>query len=353
MIDLGQMLQETVRRDASDLHFLAGEPPRIRRYGDLEPLTRDPLRAADVSTALDAIMPEAARTQLAAEDGTDFAYAARGVGRFRVNVFRQFAGLGGVFRWIPDHILTLEALGLPEVLPQLCLQQNGLILVTGKTGSGKSTTLAAMIDYINQRRRAHIVTIEDPIEFIHARKRSLVSQREVGHHTPRFASALRSALREDPDVVMVGELRDLETISLAVTAAEMGILIFGTLHTAGAVSTIDRLVNTFPAKQQPQVRNMLSTSLQAVISQQLVRRADGGGRVAAVELLINNYAVGNIIREGKTEQLDGVVRSGALQGMLSMDTSIQRLLDAGHITARDAYAMAQDKSRFERAGKDG
>ncbi|MDZ7827844.1 MAG: PilT/PilU family type 4a pilus ATPase [Gammaproteobacteria bacterium] len=298
------------------------------------------------------IMPESVRRQFERRDGADFAHIAEGIGRFRVNVFRHFGGIGAVFRWIPDQILTLEDLGLPEVLHRFGMQSNGLVLVTGKTGSGKSTTLAAVIDAINQRRRGHIVTIEDPIEFIHTRKKSLVSQREVGRHTPRFVDALRSALREDPDVIMVGELRDLETMGLAVTAAEMGILVFGTLHTAGATSTIDRLVNTFPPTRQGQVRNMVSTSLLGIVSQQLLQSADGNGRVVAAEVLVNNHAVGNIIRESKTDQLDNVIRSGALQGMVSMDGSIQRLLDGGLITAREAYAAALDKSRFERSAKE-
>ena len=346
-IDIASLLDEAVRREASDLHLMAGNPPRIRRHGELESLEGEPLDPEALGEALTEIMPEASRAELDRDDGTDFAHAQRGSGRFRVNVLRQFYGLGAVFRTIPEQVLPLETLGLPEVLQQFALQNNGLVLVTGKTGSGKSTTLASLLDAINQRRRAHIVTIEDPVEYVHTRKRSLVSQREVGQHTASFASALRSALREDPDIIMVGELRDLETISLAVTAAEMGILIFATLHTASATSTVERLVNTFASKQQAQVRNMLSTSLQAVISQQLVRRDDGEGRVAAVEVLINNHAVGNIIREGKTEQLDGVIRSGALQGMMSMDTSLQRLLDGGFIDARAAYVHAIDKSRFQ------
>jgi len=351
MIDLDRLLQESIRRDGSDLHLLADSPARVRRHGQLELLGTDSLSAGPLSEALDGIMPEAARRQFREHDGTDFAHVARGVGRFRVNVFRHFGGVGAVFRWIPDQILSLENLGLPEVLRQFGMQSNGLVLVTGKTGSGKSTTLAAMIDTINQRRRGHIITIEDPVEFIHTRKKSLVSQREVGRHTPRFIDALRSALREDPDVIMVGELRDLETMALAVTAAEMGILIFGTLHTSGAVSTIDRMINTFPPIRQAQVRNMLSTSLQGVVSQQLLQRADDNGRVLAAEVLINNHAVGNIIREGKTDQLDNVIRSGALQGMVSMDASIQRLLDGGLISAQEAHATAFDKSRFERGAK--
>ena len=349
MIDLARLLEAATRRGASDLHLMADGPPRIRCTGDLEVLEEEPLEPEALAEALGAIMPEFAHAQFEAEDGTDFAYTARGTGRFRVNVMRQFSGIGAVFRWIPDEVQSLESLGLPEVLEQFALQTHGLVLVTGKTGSGKSTTLAAMIDAINRRRRGHIVTIEDPVEFVHTRKRSLVSQREVGRHTPAFADALRSALREDPDVIMVGELRDLETMGLAVTAAEMGILVFGTLHTAGAVSAIDRLVNTFPAKRQAQVRNMVSTSLQGIVSQQLLRRADGTGRVLAAEVLVNNHAVGNMLREGKTEQLENVIRGGALQGMVSMDVSIQRLLDAGLVSAQEAYAAALDKSRFERA----
>lgn len=353
MIDLARLLEQATQRQASDLHLLAQGPPRIRRYGDLESLEPDPLAPEPLAEALREIMPEAARRQFDAEDGADFAYSRSGLGRFRVNVFRQFSGIGAVFRCIPDQIQSLENLGLPEVLHQFALQQMGLVLVTGKTGSGKSTTLAAMIDAINRRRRGHIVTIEDPIEFVHSRKRSVVSQREVGRHTPQFLDALHSALREDPDVIMVGELRDLETVSLAVTAAEMGILVFGTLHSASAVSSIDRLVNTFPSNQQAQVRKIVSTSLRGVVSQQLLRRADGSGRVLAVEVLVNNHAVGNILREGKTEQLDDVIRSSALQGMVNMDASIQRLLDAGLITGREAYTAALDKSRFERAAKGG
>jgi len=349
MSKLGELLRDTVRRGGSDLHFFAGEPPRMRHDGTLATVSgQTALTADDVQAELDAIMPETARVEFAERDGTDFAYSAEGIGRFRVNVLRHFAGAGAVFRSIPDRILPLDALGMPEVLASFCRQRNGLVLVTGKTGSGKSTTLAAMLDAINQERKAHIVTIEDPIEFIHARKRSLISQREVGRHAPAFATALRSALREDPDVIMVGELRDLETIQLAVTAAEMGILILATLHTSNASSTIDRLVNTFPEKQQAQVRNMLSTSLQAIVSQQLVPRTDGG-RVAAVEVLINSHAVGNIIREGKTDQLDGVMRSGALVGMTTMDASLQRLVDGGLITPQEAWAAAVDKTRFSGA----
>jgi twitching motility protein PilT len=277
----------------------------------------------------------------------DYAYEVAGLARFRVNVFRHLHGLGAVLRVIPSTVQTLEELRLPPVLKTLCREKNGLILVTGPTGSGKSTTLAAMIDFINRDRKGHIITIEDPVEFVHRRQHCLLSQREVGVHTPSFASALHAALREDPDVILVGELRDLETISLAVTAAETGILIFGTLHTNGAAATVDRMINVFPAHEQPRIRTMLSTSLRSVISQQLVRRADGKGRLAAVEILINNTATANIIREGKTGQLIGVIERGALQGMQSLDNCLRSLLDAKLITGEEAYRKAVNKSKFE------
>jgi len=233
-----------------------------------------------------------------------------------------------VFRVIPNTVRTLEELGVPPVLHTLCRERNGLMLVTGPTGSGKSTTLAAMIDAINRERRGHIITIEDPVEFVHRRQGCLISQREVGMHTPTFAAALHSALREDPDVILVGELRDLETVHLAVTAAETSLLVFATLHTNGAAATVDRLINVFPANEQPRIRTMLSTSLRSVISQQLVRRADGRGQVAACEVLINNAAIANLIREGKTQQIASVLERSALVGMQSLDNALRSLLDA-------------------------
>ena len=243
--------------------------------------------------------------------------------------------------------LSLDQLNMPEAVRSLCRVNSGLILVTGKTGSGKSTTLAAMIDDINTRIKGHILTIEDPIEFVHTRKNCLISQREVGVHSPGFAEALHSALREDPDVVLVGELRDHETMSIAVTAAEMGILVMGTLHTNGAAPTIDRVINIFPADKQDHVRNMLSTSLRGIVSQQLLRTRDGAGRVAALEILINTPAVANLIRQGKIEQLETVIQSSASEGMFTMDSSIKRLLDEGKITGEEAYLNAFDKSKFE------
>jgi twitching motility protein PilT len=269
------------------------------------------------------------------------------VSRFRVNVFRHIGGIGAVFRAIPSKALTLDQLNMPEAVRSLCRVNSGLILVTGKTGSGKSTSLAAMIDDINTRIKGHILTIEDPIEFVHLRRNCLISQREVGVHSPGFAEALHSALREDPDVVLVGELRDHETMSIAVTAAEMGILVMGTLHTNGAAPTVDRIVNAFPTDKQAHVRTMLSTSLRGVISQQLIQRADKRGRVAALEILINTPAVSNLIRQGKLDQLENTMQSGGLQGMRTMDSAIQELLDKGMISGRSAFEKSINKPRFE------
>ena len=287
---IDEYLREVLEKNGSDLHFVAGDPPRIRLYGELQPLRNEPMDREYVRELLAEILTRRAAQRLEEMDGGDFAYSIPGLSRFRVNVFRHIGGLGAVFRAIPSKALTLDQLNMPEAVRSLCRTTNGLILVTGKTGSGKSTTLAAMIDDINLREKGHILTIEDPIEFVHPRKNCLVSQREVGLHSPGFAEALHSALREDPDVILVGELRDLETMSIAVTAAEMGILVMGTLHTNGAAATVDRIVNAFPSDKQGHVRTMLSTSLRGVVSQQLVQRADKRGRVAALEILINTPA---------------------------------------------------------------
>jgi twitching motility protein PilT len=260
---------------------------------------------------------------------------------------RQLNGMGAVFRAIPSKALTMDELGLPEAVRQMCRANQGLILVTGKTGSGKSTTLAAMIDEINTRVKGHILTIEDPIEFVHQRKSCLISQREVGVHSKSFADALHSALREDPDVILVGELRDYETMSIAVTAAEMGILVMGTLHTNGAAATVDRMVNVFPADKQSHVRTMLSTSLRGVVSQQLMQRADKQGRVAALEILVNTNASANLIRQGKLDQLENTMQAGGAFGMRTMDTAIQTLLNERRITGKEAYKKAINKAKFE------
>ena len=340
-------LRDVLTRNGSDLHFVAGDPPRIRLFGELQPLREEPLGQDEVRAMLTEIMTRRALQRLEEQDGADFAYTIPGVSRFRVNVFRHIGGMGAVFRAIPSKALTLEQLNMPESVRSLCRTNNGLILVTGKTGSGKSTTLAAMIDDINARVKGHILTIEDPIEFVHARKSCLVSQREVGIHSPGFAEALHSALREDPDVVLVGELRDLETMSIAVTAAEMGILVMGTLHTNGAAATVDRIVNAFPSDKQAHVRTMLSTSLRGVVSQQLIPRADKRGRVAALEILINTPAVSNLIRQGKLDQLENTMQSGGQFGMRTMDSAIQELLDKTMITGRSAYEKSINKQRFE------
>jgi twitching motility protein PilT len=340
-------LTQVLERDGSDLHFLAGDVPRVRQYGELKPLRPDPLNADMVKTTLYEIMPKLSVERFESKDGTDFAHSIPGVARFRVNVMRQLNGMGAVFRVIPSTAKSAEELKLPPAVRDLTKMNNGLILVTGKTGSGKSTTLAAMIDDINTREKGHILTIEDPIEFVHKRKNCLISQREIGVHAATFSSALLSALREDPDVILVGELRDLETMSIAVTAAEMGILVMGTLHTNGAAATVDRLINAFPADKQPHVRTMLSTSLRGVVSQQLIPKADKKGRVAALEILINTPAIANLIRQGKMDQLENGMQTGAASGMRLMDAAIQSLLDQRIITGKEAYKKAINKSRFE------
>src|ERR1700757_3765004 len=311
------------------------------------PLRGDKLAAEFVKTALYEIMPKPALDRFEAKDGADFAYTLPERGRFRVNVMRQLNGTGAVFRVIPSKAYTLDELKTPEAVRQMCRANNGLILVTGKTGSGKSTTLAAMIDDINRRGKGPILTVEDPIEFVHERRSCLISQREIGVHSVSFAAALHSALREDPDVILVGELRDLETMSIAVTAAEMGILVMGTLHTNGAAATVDRLVNAFPADKQPHVRTMLSTSLLGVVSQQLIPKADKKGRVAALEILINTPAIANLIRQGKMDQLENGMQTGSASGMRLMDSAIQALLDQRVITGKEAYKKAINKGRFE------
>jgi twitching motility protein PilT len=347
MAEIDGFLSEVLDKKGSDLHFIAGDPPRLRQFGDLMPLRQDRLAAEFVKTTLYEIMPKPALERFESKDGADFAYNFGDKGRFRVNVMRQLNGMGAVFRAIPSKALSLDQLKMPDAVRQMCRANNGLILVTGKTGSGKSTTLAAMIDDINQREKGHILTIEDPIEFVHLRKSCLISQREIGVHSPSFAAALHSALREDPDVILVGELRDLETMSIAVTAAEMGILVMGTLHTNGAAPTVDRMINVFPADKQGHVRTMLSTSLRGVVSQQLLQRTDKQGRVAALEILVNTSASQNLIRQGKLDQIENVMQAGGAFGMRTMDTAIQQLLDSRQVTGKEAYKKAINKARFE------
>jgi len=347
MAKIDSYLKAVLDLDGSDLHFIAGDPARVRQYGDLKSLSPEALAADHVKECLYEIMPKLAIERFESKDGTDFAHSIPGLARFRVNVMRQLNGMGAVFRAIPSKAKTMDELNLPEAVRAFCRVNNGLILVTGKTGSGKSTTLAALIDDINTREKGHILTIEDPIEFVHPRKSCLISQREIGVHSPSFSAALLSALREDPDVILVGELRDLETMSIAVTAAEMGILVMGTLHTNGAAATVDRMVNAFPSDKQGHVRTMLSTSLRGVVSQQLIPKTDKSGRVAALEILVNTPAVSNLIRQGKMDQLESAMQSGAATGMRTMDSAIQQLLDRREISGKEAYKKANNKSKFE------
>lgn len=342
-----RLLQDMVRSKGSDLHLLSGEPPRSRRFGDLEPMGNQRITQEELRQYLNEIMSDFSREQFEKNDEVDFAYTVPGLSRFRVNVFRHLNGLGAVLRAIPAQAISLDELGLSKTLRSICRLRQGLVLVTGKTGSGKTTTLAAMVDEINRTRRGHIICIEDPIEFVHSRDKCLISQREIGQHTPSFASALRSALREDPDVILVGEMRDLETISLAVTAAETGILVLGTLHTNKAINTVDRIINVFPSKKQSQIRAMLSTSLRAVITQQLVRSNQEEGQLAALEILVNTPAVANLIREGKTDQLETVMQSDAVAGMQTMDTVLHKLVDSTLISLEEAYEKAWDKDAFQ------
>lgn len=345
MAQIDTLLQLALQHGASDLHIRMGSPPLMRVHGSLQPL---PDGASDTNSPemLLEMLSEEHIHRFEKHHDLDFAYELPDVGRFRVNFLRQRQGIGAVFRVIPSRIPSLESLGLPQTVFELTRLEQGLVLVTGPTGSGKSTTLAAMIDHINQERDRHIVTIEDPLEFIHLNKKSLITQREVGAHTLSFSAALRAVLREDPDIILIGELRDLETIALAITAAETGHLVFGTLHTRTAASTVDRVIDVFPPDQQGQIRTMLAETLRGVIAQQLLVRADGQGRVAAVELLVGTVALANLIREGKTYQIASIMQTGRREGMQTMDQSILELLRAKRITPQEAYRKAIDKETY-------
>jgi twitching motility protein PilT len=345
---IDQFLKDALVKESSDLHFISGDPPRVRVHGSLSTLSEEALTIEFVKECMYEIMGGTTQQDFESDDAADFAYEIPDVSRFRVNVMRHLNGIGAVFRAIPSKALTLEDLDMPPAVHDMCKQNSGMILVTGKTGSGKSTTLASMIDAINKRLKGHILTIEDPIEFVHGRHGCLISQREVGVHSESFAGALHSALREDPDVILVGELRDLETISVAITAAEMGILVMGTLHTNGAAQTVDRMVNTFPADKQSHIRTMLSTSLRGVISQQLLPTKHKPGRVAALEILINTSAVANLIRQGKLDQLETAMQAGGQIGMQTMDSALMDLVERKWVSGKEAYQQANNKQKFQK-----
>ena len=331
---------------ASDLHLVAGQPPMLRITGDIERVKYKVLDNDDLRTMLYEITPED-KVKVFEETGdVDFGYEIPGLARYRANYFMQRSGVGAVFREIPSNIPTVEELGLPAVIAKLASLPRGLVLVTGPTGSGKSTTLAAIIDQANKQRKDHIITVEDPIEFVHKSESCVVNHREVGVHTESFSAALRGALREDPDIILVGEMRDLETISLAVEAASTGHLVFATLHTTSAYKTVDRVIEVFPAGQQPQIRSTLADGLRAVVAQVLFKRIDKKGRCVALEILIATPAVRNLIRESKTYQIPSMVQMGKKYGMQLLDDAIMDLLDKGWISADEAYAKSNDKSKF-------
>ncbi|MCH8116921.1 MAG: type IV pilus twitching motility protein PilT [Proteobacteria bacterium] len=352
MNKIDEYLTRALKEKASDLHFVSGDPVRVRVHGSLKIMVNEELTTEFVKEAMNEIMDGTTQRAFDEDDAADFAYEIPDVSRFRVNTFRHLNGVGAIFRTIPSTALTLEDLNMPKVIHDLCRHTQGMILVTGKTGSGKSTTLAAMIDSLNKRLKGHILTIEDPIEFVHKRQNCLISQREIGVHSGSFAEALRSALREDPDVILVGEMRDLETISIAVTAAEMGILVMGTLHTNGAGPTVDRIINSFPSDKQSHIRTMLSTSLRGVVSQQLLPTKGKPGRVAALEVLINTPAVANLIRQGKLDQIETAMQSGGSVGMQTMDSALLELVEKAWISGRDAYQYANDKAKFQKIKDD-
>ena len=348
MAYLDQFLQAIVAEGASDLHIGEGQPPKMRRHGDVMPMRPEPISREEAIKMLSEL-PGEKNWRLFEERGDlDFAYDMDPHSRFRCNYLKQANGYGAVFRLIPTKVATLEQLGIPPVVREFAHLRGGLVLVTGPTGSGKSTTLAALIDYINANFARHIVTIEEPIEFVHENKRSIITQREVPANSRSFPDALKAALREDSDIVLVGEMRDLETISLALTAAETGLLVFGTLHTNNARKTVDRMIDAFPAARQAQARTMLANSLRGVLAQLLLKRADGQGRIAVNEILVANAAVAAIIREGATQKLQDVIVSGRSQGMQFMDDAIFALLENGLVSPHEAFMKAIDKSRFKR-----
>ncbi len=341
-VDIAQLLAFGVKNNASDLHLSAGVPPMIRVDGEVKKINMPPLSHKEVHSMVYDIMNDKQRKDFEEFLETDFSFEIPDLARFRVNAFNHNRGAGAVFRTIPSKILTLEELGAPVIFQDIALYPRGLVLVTGPTGSGKSTTLAAMVDFINDRKPIHILTVEDPIEFVHTGKKALINQREVHRDTLGFNEALRSALREDPDVILVGEMRDLETIRLALSAAETGHLVFGTLHTSSAAKTIDRVVDVFPAAEKDMIRAMMSESLRAVISQTLLKK-NGGGRVAAHEIMIGTPAIRNLIRENKIAQMYSAIQTGQSTGMQTLDQNLQKLVKDGVVSRKEAQAKATNK----------
>lgn len=352
MAQIDQFLKVLVQNGGSDLHLSTGSPPVMRVHGHMQRLKFRELTPKDLETLIYEVMEEEWRIRFMAEQDFDFAYEIEDLARFRVNVFWQRKGLAAVMRTIPSKILTADDLKLPEAVRRFCMLSKGLVLVTGPTGSGKSTTLAAMVDLINDTRADHILTIEDPIEFTHPNKKCLVNQREIGTNTKSFANALRAALREDPDVILVGEMRDRETIELGITAAETGHLVFGTLHTNSAPKTVDRIIDVFPADQQDQIRAMLAESLKGVVSQVLLRLKGGKGRCAAQEVMVGTSAISNLIREGKIHQIPSIIQTGKKDGMQLLDQHIMEYLMSGEIDATEAYMRANNKAAFKQHLKD-
>ena len=345
-MDITTLLAFSVKNKASDLHLSAGLPPMIRVHGDVRRINVEPLDHKRVHAMVYDIMTDGQRKAYEENLEVDFSFEIAGLARFRVNAFNQYRGSAAVFRTIPSKILTLEDLNAPKIFSELSLKPRGLVLVTGPTGSGKSTTLAAMVDHLNNSQHGHILTVEDPIEFVHDSKKCLINQREVGPMTHSFSTALRSALREDPDCILVGEMRDLETIRLAMTAAETGHLVFGTLHTSSAAKTIDRVIDVFPAEEKEMVRAMLSESLQAVISQTLCKTKDGNGRVAAHEIMLGTNAIRNLIREGKVAQMYSAIQTGSNAGMQTLDQSLTELVRRNLISTHEARGKAKSPENF-------
>lgn len=345
-MDISELLAFSVKNNASDLHLSSGLPPMIRVHGDVRRINLPPLEHKDVHGLIYDIMNDSQRKAYEEVLECDFSFSIPGLARFRVNAFNQERGAAAVMRTIPSKILSLEQLNAPKSFADFALKARGLVLVTGPTGSGKSTTLAAMVNHVNENEYGHILTVEDPIEFVHESKKCLINQREVGPHTMSFTNALRSALREDPDAILVGELRDLETIRLALTAAETGHLVFGTLHTSSAAKTIDRIVDVFPAEEKEMVRSMLSESLQAVISQTLLKTKDGSGRVAAHEIMVGTPAIRNLIRESKIAQMYSAIQTGSNVGMQTLDQNLTDLVRRNVISSATARAASKIPENF-------